>query len=376
VKSCHIVPSLEARHGGPSKSVLGLAGALARAGNDVEVLATEDGTGTRRTEGHLLVRTFHRDWPETVCASGGLRSYLGTTRAEVVHHHSIWLRTLHYAHQAARRIGAPFVVSPRGMMNPWAWDHHSGRKAVARALIHPGAFEAADGWHATSAEEAQSLRDLGFRQPVCVAPNGVTAPSPAEAEAAAAHWRERVPVGRPVALFYSRFHRKKRVLELIDLWLDAGPADWLLLAVGIPEDYTPRLLEGRARAGGGAGRVLAFDGAGQPPPYGIASLFLLPSHSENFGLSIAEALASGVPALVTDTTPWAALNGNGAGWCVPWPGYAAALRAATSEGVEALRRRGAAGRDWVRREFSWDASARLLSDFYASLRPGFPAPSR
>ncbi|HEY1763474.1 MAG TPA: glycosyltransferase [Opitutaceae bacterium] len=374
MSSCHIVPSLDARHGGPSKSVLGLAGALARAGGEVDVLATEDGPGTRRTEGRLRVRTFHRDWPETVCGSAGLRSFLGTIHADVVHHHSIWLRTLHYAHEAARRIGAPFVVAPRGMMSPWAWKHHSGRKAVARALIHPGAFEAADGWHATSDEEANSLRDLGFRQPVCVAPNGVTAPTADETASAAAHWREFAPsvAQRQVALYYSRFHRKKRLLELVDLWIAAAPPHWLLLVVGIPEDYTPEDISKRA---GAADRILAFDGAGHPPPYGIASLFLLPSHNENFGLCIAEALASGVPVLVTDTTPWSRVNENGAGWCVAWADYGAALRAATAEDADSLRRRGGVGRDWVLRAYSWEKSASLLSDFYGRLRSGASAPS-
>ena len=377
MKSCHIVPSLEARHGGPSKSVLGLAAALARGGDDVELLCTDPGAGWRRTDGSLEIRAFHRDWPASVCSSAGLRSYLRTASAQIVHHHSIWLRTLHYAHRAARRLGAALVVSPRGMMSPWAWRHHAGKKAFARALIHPGAFEAADGWHATSADEANSLRALGFRQPVCVAPNGVTAPSLAEAAAATAHWRGLVPASaqRPVALFYSRFHRKKRLLELIDLWLESGPRDWLLLMVGIPEDYTPRLIEDYVLRSGQPVRVRAFDGAGHPPPYGIASLFLLPSHSENFGLSIAEALAHGVAPLVTDTTPWSGLNETGAGWCVPWPQFGDALRAATAEGLEALRRRGAIGREWVLREFSWEKSARMLSEFYAALRSGAAAHS-
>ena len=375
MKSCHIVPSLEARHGGPSKSVLGLAGALARGGDEVELLSTDPGAGWHRMEGRLEIRTFHRDWPGSVCGSAGLRSYLRTAAADVVHHHSIWLRTLHYAHQAARRLGAAFVVSPRGMMNPWAWRHHSRKKAIARALIHPGAFEAADGWHATSEDEAASLRALGFRQPVCVAPNGVSAPSAGESAAAAEHWRKIVPTSaeRPVALFYSRFHQKKRLLELIDIWLELAPADWLLVLVGIPEDYSPRMIEDYVLTSGQPGRIRAYDGAGHPPPYGIASLFLLPSHSESFGLSIAEALAHGVPALVTDTTPWTGLNQTGAGWCVPWPDYSAALRAATSESLDSLRRRGSIGREWVLREFSWEKSAGILSQFYAGLRSGAAA---
>ncbi len=377
MRSCHIVPSLEARHGGPSKSVLNLATALVRGGAEAELLATEPGPGWRRNDGGLEIRAFHRDWPGSVCRSAGLRSYLRAAEADVVHHHSIWLRTLHYAHWAARRMGSPLVVSPRGMMNPWAWRHHSRRKAVARVLLHPGALEAADGWHATSEGEAESLRALGFKQPVCVAPNGVSGPSPGESEEAAEHWRGRAPdcALRPVALFYSRFHEKKRLLELVDLWLECAPGDWLLLVVGIPGDYTPRMIEDYVLRAGHRGRVRAFDGVGHPAPYAVASLFLLPSHSESFGLSIAEALANGVPAVVTDTTPWSGLNGNGAGWCVPWEEFGAALRTATSEGLDSLRRRGAIGRDWVLREYSWEKAAQKLSEFYARLRSGKAANS-
>ncbi len=377
MNSCHIVPSLEARYGGPSKSVVGLASALARGGETVELLTTDPGPGWRRDEGRLGIRAFHRDWPGSLCASAGLRRHLMSVEADVIHHHSIWLRTLHYAHCSARRKGASLVVSPRGMMDPWAWRHHSRRKAFARAVIHPGAFEGVDGWHATSAAEADSIRRLGLRQPVCVAPNGVSAPSAEESAAAAEHWLGVLPRPgqRPVALFYSRFHQKKRLLELIDVWLEFGPRDWLLLLVGIPEEYTPKMLENYVLMAGQAGRVRAYDGAGQPPPYAVASLFLLPSHGENFGLSIAEALANGVPALVTDSTPWSGLNATGAGWCVPWEDFGPALRAATAEGAESLRRRGAVAREWVLREYSWEGPARTLSEFYSGLRAGTEARS-
>jgi glycosyltransferase involved in cell wall biosynthesis len=173
---------------------------------------------------------------------------------------------------------------------------------------------------------------------------------------------------QPVALFYSRLHQKKRVLELIDLWLERAPRDWLLLVVGIPQDYTPEMLEQYVLCASGAGRVRVFAGLDRPPPYAVASLFLLPSHNENFGLVVAEAMAHGVPALVTDTTPWRALNTGERGWCVPWSEYPAALLAATGEGVQRLRQRGQLARDWVLKEFSWDRSARHLTDFYEQLK--------
>jgi glycosyltransferase involved in cell wall biosynthesis len=372
MRYCQIVPSLEERHGGPSKSALGLATALAAAGHETDLLATDPRSDWSRAEGGLDVRVFRRSTLKSFACSSGLAGYLKRDQADVVHHHSIWLRTLHYAHQAADRMGARFVVSPRGMMNPWAWNHHARRKRFARNFIHPGAFEAVHGWHATSEEEAGAIRALGFRNPICVAPNGVDIPAPELIAEGAAHWKDLIggPRGQPIGLFYSRFHRKKRVIELIDCWLENTPADWLLVVAGIPEEYSVREIENYVLRTGGVGRVLAYDGAGRPPPYGAASLFVLPSHSENFGLSIAEALAHGVPAIVTDTTPWAELNRNGAGWCVPWSEFATTLRAATAESEESLRHRGAVGREWMGRDYSWGRWAKVLSEFYGTLKSG------
>lgn len=374
MKLSHIVPSLEEQHGGPSKSVRALCGALARGGDDVELLTTHPLApvgGEPGSDGTLRITTFRREWPRQICRSRGLRRHVGNSQADVWHHHALWLRTLHYAQQRAAATGTRLVVSPRGMMSDWAWQHRRWRKTLARAVIHPGAFNAVDGWHATSAEEERDIRARGFLQPVCVAPNGVDAPTADTCAAAAAHWRAVCPAvaERRVALFYSRFHRKKRVLELIDTWLAAAPRDWLLLLVGLPQDYTATDLERHAAQQSGSGRVAAFSGAGQPAPYPVASLFVLPSHNENFGLVIAEAMAHGVPALVTDTTPWTELNRSQLGWCVPWADYASALRAATREPAAQLAQRGAAARSWVVREFSWASSARKLADFYAALGP-------
>ena len=366
-----IVPSLEARYGGPSKSVYELARAMAATGHAVDLIATDPSQDSFSQEGSLAVRMFRRGWPPSLCPSAGLRRYLRQSEASVIHHHALWLRTLHYARAAAARRGVPLVVSPRGMMSRWAWHHHGGRKRLAHFLVHPGALAAVSGWHATSGAEAAEIRDRGFKQPICVAPNGIAAPDPAATETAIARWRKLCPEAaeRPVALFYSRFHRKKRVLELIDLWSERGPRDWLLLMVGIPEEFTVEMLEDYALRAAGARRVRVFSGAGDPPPYAISSLFLLPSHNENFGLSIAEALAHGVPAIVTDSTPWERLNQEG-GWCVPWDRYADALDAAVAAGPERLRERGARARAWVLREYSWERPARALIEFYRCLAAG------
>ena len=370
MKLCLIVPSLEERHGGPSKSARELSAALARQDQAVQLMATFPDSGSSRTEGSLEVRTYPRSWPLQVCASSDLKAALQTVSVDIVHHHGLWLRTLDYAHRAARRQRVPLVISPRGMMNSWAWKHRRWKKWLAQTLIHPGALRGAAGWHATSEEEAADIRALGFAQPIVVAPNGIAMPTAEAQTEAAAYWTRLCPetAERPTAVFYSRFHRKKRVLELIDCWLADAPKDWLLLLVGIPQEYTVEDLSAYLLHNSGLGRVQVFDGLGRPPPYAVASLFVLPTHSENFGLAIAEALAAGVPVLVTDGAPWQRVNAEGIGWCVPWKDYPAALRAATAEGPSRLLSRGKLGRTWIEREYSWDPAARRLLEFYERLR--------
>jgi glycosyltransferase involved in cell wall biosynthesis len=369
MKIAQIVASLESRHGGPSQSVRGLAGALASAGQLTDLVTTQPSRARVHTEGNLTLNAYLRGTPETFCPSSGLRAHLGQASYDVVHAHGLWLRPLHHARRAAQRLNVPLVISPRGMMTSWAWHHHRARKWLAGHLVHPGALAAAQGWHATSAAEAEDIRRLGFTQPICVAPNGIDLPSSVARDEARAYWHELCPelTQRPAALFYSRFHAKKRVIEMIDLWLEIAPPHWIFLLVGIPEQYSVAQLTDYVQRQRGSSRVKVFEGIDRPAPYAAAELFLLPSHSENFGQSALEALAHGVPVLATDATPWAGLTARTAGDCVPWTRFGAALKTLLAEPVLTLRARGQHARAWAREDFSWDASARTVLEFYRTL---------
>lgn len=369
----HVTPSLDPNHGGPSRTVPALAAAQAALGARVAlVTAGTAPTGFAQQHAGVAVHAFplcRGPLGSVFRFARGLDAFLQHTPARAIHAHGLWLRPLHLARRAAARHAAPLVLAPRGMLEPWARAHHPWRKTLAAAFIHPHAFDGIAGWHATSEAEARNLLPLSSA-PACIAPNGIQPPAPGSFDPARAAWIAVHPVLRStrVALFYGRFHQKKRIRELLDLWISAPRPGWTLLLAGLPGDVPLAELQGRARAAATHSIVVA-EGAGLPQPYALAELFLLPSHSENFGQAVAEALAAGVPALVTDTLPWGELDTVRAGRSVAWADFAAALSAQLARPADDLAADGLRGRAWVLDRFTWKSSARSLLDFYPSLNP-------
>ena len=368
----HVSPSLDPGHGGPSRTVPALAAAQAALGARVALVTAGPAPGdfAQNYPGVELHAFPLLGGPlgNTFRFSAGLDAFLQCTTARAIHSHGLWLRPLHHAARAAARHSAPLVLAPRGMLEPWARAHHAWRKKIAATFIHPGAVAAVSGWHATSRDEAQNLRTVSSA-PACIAPNGIAAPAPSDSAAARETWLAAYPELRAtrVALFYGRFHQKKRIRELIEVWLSAPRPGWTILLAGLPGDVPLTELQKRAREASATHSIIVAEGVALPQPYALAELFLLPSHSENFGQAVAEALAAGVPALVTDTLPWHELDSVRAGRSVPWTDYPAALSAQLARPSPALAEDGQRGRSWVLANFTWPGSARRLLDYYPSL---------
>jgi glycosyltransferase involved in cell wall biosynthesis len=147
-----------------------------------------------------------------------------------------------------------------------------------------------------------------------VIPNGVDAAAFAgtgDREAISRRWPE--CQGKRVALFLSRLHPLKGLEMLIDAWAEIPHAGWQLLVVGTDEAGHEAEIKARVERRGLAGAV-TFGG----PRYGdekvavmqAADLFVLPTHSENFGIVVAEALACGVPVITTKGAPWGEILGE------------------------------------------------------------------
>jgi glycosyltransferase involved in cell wall biosynthesis len=364
----HTVASLDADAGGPSRTVSATCAALSDHGTDVEILTTDAGgpENAIRPEGNRVRTTFVSSRPPILHArsfQSAVERLIRQHGADLVHDHGVWLPTNWASARAARRQGIPYVLTTRGMLEPWALNHHGWKKNVAWHAYQKSILDDAALLHATAPAEAQNLRDLGLDAPIVVAPNGVPIPD---------DYKKQVPPegGVRTALFLSRIHPKKGLLNLMDAWASVEPDGWRLVVAGPDEGGHRAVVAERARAHGIQEEV-SFPGSIPDDEkwalYRRSDLFVLPTFSENFGVVVAEALASGIPAITTVGAPWRDLDGHDCGWWIETgvDPLVQALADATTCTDEARLAMGRRGRKLVRTKYTWDAVAETLQSAYA-----------
>ncbi|GAG43150.1 unnamed protein product, partial [marine sediment metagenome] len=209
-------------------------------------------------------------------------------------------------------------MSTRGMLEPWAIRHKRWKKRLAWWLYQRRDLMRAACLHATAPSEAHNIRALGLGVPICMIPNGVDLP---EIDPMAGGGRYEGPghEGHKVALFLGRIHPKKGLPMLIEAWARIRPPNWVLWIAGPDESDHQTELAQRVVAASLSQVVLFLGPLDDPKKRSAllnANLLILPTHSENFGMVIAESLAHGLPVLTTTGAPWSMLPERGCGWWV------------------------------------------------------------
>jgi glycosyltransferase involved in cell wall biosynthesis len=283
-----------------------------------------------------------------------------------------------WAGKVAARAQIPLVVSPRGMLAPAALQYSSLKKRIFWRLLQEPVIRQAS-FHATSTEEYDDIRAAGLSGPVAIVPNGIDLPD--LPDVAEPREGDRRRGARRTLLSLGRIHPKKGLDRLLHAWsgVEAAHPDWWLKIVGPAEGRHDEELRALARALG-LGRFSIegpIYGDAKAAAYSEADLFVLPTLNENFGISLAEALAAGVPAICTRGAPWAGLEIEGCGWWVEHgvEPLGAALTSAMALPSAVLRRMGAKGRAWMGREFSWDRVAGDMLAVYRWLACGAECPA-
>ncbi len=289
----------------------------------------------------------------------------GTYRPDVAHFHVIWLPVMHRLCKWAKQNGVPIVWSPHGTLTPWAMRYHWWKKWPIWWLYQKRDLLSAALLHATAESEVEDFRRMGLANRACIAPLGVYLPtSNVQAKPKISQTK--------ILLFVSRVQRKKGLLNLVEAWA-ALPRDirsgWKIRIVGPDQEGHVAEVMGKCRD---FGVEADFEIAG--PKFGsdleaeycAADLFVLPTHSENFGSVVIEALAHGLPVITTKGAPWNELPEKGCGWWVDIGVKPLADALATALSLDDATRidMGKRGRALVEAKYTWNAVVLKMEDAY------------
>ncbi len=382
LRALHVIAGLDPAHGGPSYSAPRLCAELAQLGVETGLLYVEGETPPALPASPPYeLRGFARSWAWTPLLGAlrpsrslGRELALRAPRADVIHDHGIWLAPNMGAAWAARRAGRPFVCSPRGMLSAEALSFSPMRKRLVWALGQRAALAGAACLHATSDAERDDFRAQGLAAPVAVIPNGVDIPAVTTVSGTQGRSRTVLSLGR--------IHPKKGLESLLRAWarVETAHPDWLLRVVGPAEGGHDQALRALAASLGLERASIEGPawGADKAALYAAAAVFVSPTRSENFGLTVAEALAAGVPAICTTGAPWKELASERCGWWVEQgpDALAAALDEAMALPADELAAKGARGRALVAARYGWRRVAEDMTSLYCWLcgqgeRPAF-----
>lgn len=367
-----LVGSLGTVSGGVGEAVSALARALARTGEaQVEVFTLRHADEAVPELGAIPVHSLPFNGPASFGFAAGLSRRLKARDIDVLHVHGLWMYQSVAALHWARSTKLPYLVSPHGMLDPWALRNSRVRKLVARYLYEDRHLARAGLLHALCAGEADAIRLAGVKTPVAVIPNGV---APAKRCREPASWRAALGDNVRVLLFLGRVTAKKQVLELIEAWarLRDEASGWHLVVIGPAEPaYFARLKQAVAESGLSAHIHLL------PPAYGdaraaayaSADAFILPSLSEGLPMAVLEAFAAGLPALLTPqcNLPEAFAHGCALPIGTSVAEIATGLRQFFAMPAETLQEMGRRGARLAAEEYDWDVVARRFLAVYGKL---------
>ena len=367
----HVIPSVDERSGGPATAIVPMCRALMQEGVEVLLLSTTAGLPAEMVRGEVLDHKgvpaifFQSQLGESFKYSRPLSSWLRSNihNFGLAHIHAVFNHSSVAAAHVCQKFGVPYVVRPLGTLDPWSMTQKSLRKRLFWQVSGRGIMGGAAAVHYTSeAEKASTESSLGLNQGRVI-PLGVEVVSNSAGERA----RDRY------ILVLSRLHPKKGLDVFVDAFLSLVEmpqfAEWRLVIAGDgPVEYVSML---KAKASSRRDKITFtgwIDGDEKNAVLSGASLLVLPSRQENFGLCVMEAMAHSVPVLVSPNVNLAVeIAAANAGWIVPLDKIALAEKLAEAlSDPEELTRRGLAGLQ-LSQKYAWENSARELADLYQTL---------
>lgn len=383
----HVQETLARNYGGPSKVLPELAKAQAEAGLEVEILTTNadqphgvyHAPGRARLPDSAVWVNYCPSFPRLLRFSTGVVGFLrrNARRFDLFHIHGLYRFPPSYAGYAARKAGIPYIIRPHGSLDPYLFARSSRSLPLKRTyerLIDRPNLEAADAIHYTTEDERDRAAFLKLRPRAFVVPNGLDW-APYDALPARGALRARLGLdGCPLVLFLGRLHHKKGMDILIaafDALRRGMPAARLVIVGPEPDGYGAQVRKWVAQRGLNDAVLFAgaMTGTDVLQAYVDADVFVLSSYTENFGMSVVEAMACGRPVVISDQVNiHSDVARAGAGIVTRCDSGEVSAALFALLGDEARRRAlGEAGRSLVRGRFTWAAIVRQLQAQYEAV---------
>jgi glycosyltransferase involved in cell wall biosynthesis len=288
------------------------------------------------------------------------QQFLELEKPDLVHVNGIWSPQNWGFQKTAQELGIKVVLSPHGMLEPWILAQNPWKKKLGLFLYQKKAIEKADYLHATATMEASSIRALGFKNLICIIPNGIDLSDVKKAK---------TEYGTKKMIFLSRIHPKKGIELLVEAWANVDSSGWTLEIAGNGDSEYIKELSGSVQQLKNVNFVGAKFGEAKWDFLRSADVMVLPTHSENFGIVVAEALAAGVPVITTTGTPWEDLKTHQCGWWIDLSvvNLEKALVNAFDLSADVLEKMGGQGRELVAEKYEMKVVTQNIIELYKQI---------
>jgi glycosyltransferase involved in cell wall biosynthesis len=319
MKVLHVIPSVSPLRGGPSVILRTMVQGQVQAGLAVEVVTTDDHGEGRLNVPHakpileegVIYRYFPRQtrfytfsWPLTRWLAQHVKDY------DLINIHYLFSYPAIPAAYWAKRWKVPYIVHPFGVLNRWGiHNRRPWMKKFSYQVIERRILKGAAAVRYESEQERSEAAELGVRTKCVVIPEATEVPlSWSNLAYGTSHTQHSDCSAHTTILFLSRLDRKKGLDILLPAFaelLAQHPKAILVIAGGGNETLTAELKQKASRLRISAGiRWPGFlKGEDKWAAFAGADIFVLPSYSESFGMAVLEAMAAGLPVVVSDQVP-------------------------------------------------------------------------
>lgn len=380
-----VLPSLDTSWGGPTQVAKESARALLAQGLDVEIAAIglpDEAKASCQADGRLFVfdgiptrffkasplafRQYVPSWAFARWIWSAAKHY------DLLELHYLFCFSTTVASLAARFHKRPYGVRSLGQLSPWSLQESALRKRIYTFCFDARTLKSAKFIRVSSQQEAREIQALGISTPLLCVPHGIAPRASVPDAALCLKKLLGIPEQSLLILFLSRLHHKKRLELLLNAYaiLPQGDQAVHIIIAGSGRKNYEKHLEELASTLGIKHRVHFMghlDGAQKYLVLDACDIFVLPSHQENFGVAIAEAMQAGMPVIVSKEVALAEDVERAQAGLILQQARPEELRKLLNMLLGDKEKRqalGHAGQKYCEHAWSWEKVAKTLKEFY------------